>query len=141
MPCGGEAGCLRTPGARPRARPAAWAARAEQPRCPCMPRWRSLRDQIDRILASDRALRCAPPDVGLAKRRPALHLWPACRADACMPRPPLMCFPAAALPPCSLVVAMETALEDGRFDEAARLRDEFKALKKAQQLSSEISEI
>ncbi|KAI7842678.1 hypothetical protein COHA_003609 [Chlorella ohadii] len=57
----------------------------------------TLRDTIDRILASDRAL--------------------------------------------SLVVAMETALEDGRYDEAARLRDEFKALRKAQQLSSEISEI
>ncbi len=34
------------------------------------------------------------------------------------------------------MVAMETALEDGRYDEAARLRDEFKALRKAQQLSS-----
>lgn len=39
-------------------------------------------------------------------------------------------------PACSLMVAMETALEDGRYDEAARLRDEFKALRKAQQLSS-----
>lgn len=36
----------------------------------------------------------------------------------------------------SLVVAMETAIEDARYDEAARLRDEFKALRKAQQLSS-----
>lgn len=42
---------------------------------------------------------------------------------------------------CSLVVAMETALEDGRYDEAARLRDEFKALRKAQQLSSSPSEV
>lgn len=41
----------------------------------------------------------------------------------------------------SLVVAMETALEDGRYDEAARLRDEFKALRKAQQLSSSPSEV
>lgn len=43
---------------------------------------------------------------------------------------------------CSLVVAMETAIEDGRFEEASRLRDEFKALRKAQQLSSsEISDL
>ena len=37
---------------------------------------------------------------------------------------------------------METAIEDGRFEEASRLRDEFKALRKAQQLSSsEISDL
>ena len=37
---------------------------------------------------------------------------------------------------------METAIEDGRYEEAARLRDEFKALRQAQQLStSETSDI
>lgn len=48
----------------------------------------ALRDVIDKMLASDRAM--------------------------------------------SLVVAIETALEDGRYEEAARLRDEFRALREAQ---------
>ncbi|GAB4822363.1 hypothetical protein N2152v2_009409 [Parachlorella kessleri] len=51
----------------------------------------AIRDTIDKVLASDRAL--------------------------------------------SLVVAIETALEDGRYEEAARLRDEFRALKSSQQRS------
>lgn len=104
----------------------------------------ALRDAIDRILASDRALRCCRVLGG--RLCPRLRKMRACAGSLQLCGLSWRQFhfrflwaerqSSHSLTPPSLVVAMETAIDDGRYDEAARLRDEFKALRRAQQLSS-----